>query len=351
MRILQKRAVADSSPPTTPRNRLRRWSTRIGIALVLILATVGALSIYRSLTGAPGVGHFRSADGYAQYLGHYQQAMGRLPEPSAVHDISTDYGVVRVYEWSTPETADETPVVLVPGRSSGVPMWSENLPGFAEERRVLAFDALGDAGLSVQSAPLTSVEDQAAWMDDVIGRLAPEGVHLVGHSFGGATATAYARLHPERVRSLTLLEPVFTFAYPPVEMLWWATVAILPGVPEGIREHALLQIAGSEEDETEALGTDPVALMITAATEHFAAELPTPSPLSDDAAAQLTMPVYVAIAGRDSLAGGEAAAERAGEALPDARVQTWEDATHSLPMQEADRLQTLLTDFWTASES
>ena len=348
MNILRKSVNADSPPPKVP--KLRRWSRRIGTALVVTLAAVGVLSIYRSLTGPPGVGHFRSAEGSAQYLAYYEEALDQLPEPSAVHDIPTDYGVVRVYEWSAPATAETTPVVLVPGRSSGVPMWSENLPGFIEDRRVLAFDALGDAGRSVQSAPLTGFEDQAAWMDEVIGQLAPEGVHLVGHSFGGATAAAYARLYPERVSSLALLEPVFTFAYPPAEMMWWAMVTTLPGLPEGIRDYALRQIAGSDEDEAGGDNSDPVALMIAAATEHFSAELPTPSPLSDEQAAQLTMPVYVAIAGKNSLAGGQAAA-RAGEALPGARVQTWDDATHSLPMQEVDPLHTLLTEFWTASDN
>jgi pimeloyl-ACP methyl ester carboxylesterase len=349
MAILRKKPVTASPESKPPRSRVRRWSRRIGITVVLALALIGALSVYRSVTSPPGVGYFRSAEGREEYVGHYQQAMQQLPEPSAVHDISTDYGIVRVYEWSTPETADETPVVLLPGRSSGVPMWSANLPGFVESRRVLAFDPLGDAGLSVQSVPLTSVEDQAAWIDEVIATLAPEGVHLVGHSFSGATAAAYARLHPDRVRSLTLLEPVFTFAYPPAAIFWWATVATLPGMPEGIREYALRQIGGSDEEPAEGDDADPVALMIASATEHFAAELPTPSPLSDEEAAQLTMPVYVGIAGRDSLAGGGAAAH-AGEILPDAQVQTWDDATHSLPMQEADELQTILNDFWDASE-
>lgn len=350
MRIRRDSSVAASPELRPHRSRLRRWSKRIGIVVVIILAVVGALSVYRSLTGPPGVGHFRSAAGHGEYIDHYQQAMEQLPQPTAVHDISTDYGIVRVYEWTTPENAGGTPVMLLPGRSSGVPMWSENLPGFVEARRVLAFDALGDAGLSVQSAPLTSVEDQAAWIDEVITALAPDGVHLVGHSFGGASAAAYARLHPEQVQSLTLLEPVITFAYPPAEMLWWATVATLPGVPEGSRQYALRQIGGSDEEWAEGDDADPVALMIESATEHFSAALPTPSPLSDEQAAQLTMPVYLAIAGQDSLAGGQGAAEHASEILPDAQVQIWENATHSLPMQEADPLQITLTDLWNESE-
>ena len=85
--------------------------------------------------------------------------------------------------------------------------------------------------------------------------------------------------------------------------------------------------------------------------EHFDADLPTPSPLTKEQSDALTMPVYVAIAGRDSLAGGRKAAERAEELLPGARIQTWKDATHSLPMQEAEPLAGVLEPFWLQAES
>lgn len=225
-------------------------------------------------------------------------------------------------------------------------MWSANVSVLMRSRQVIAFDALGDAGLSVQSAPLTSMEDQAAWIDQVITAVAPRGVHLVGHSFSGATATAYARLHPQRAMSLTLLEPVFTFAYPPVAKLGWVTIAALPGLPESLRNKALGRIAGEDS-----AGSDPLALMIKAGSEHFDADLPTPSPLTKGEAEALTMPVYVAIAGRESLAGGRKAAERAEELLPGARVQIWKDATHSLPMQEAEPLAQVLEPFWHQAES
>lgn len=167
----------------------RRWR-RIGRMLVVVLAVAGTWSIGSAVLGPPGVGHFRSAAGRAAYVEAYDQAMAQLPEPTAQYDIHTDFGVVRTYEWSTDETARTTPVVLLPGRSSGVPMWSANLADFAAGHRVIAFDALGDAGMSVQSSPLTSMADQAEWIDQVLRVLAPDGAHLVGHSFGGATATA-----------------------------------------------------------------------------------------------------------------------------------------------------------------
>ena len=317
---------------------------------MVVLALAGAVSIGRTVTGSADVGHFKTVQGREEYVGYYQQAMAAMPTPSSVQDVPTDFGTVRVYIWDAENRAadlDSSPVVLLPGRSSGVPMWSANVPLLTRSRQVIAFDALGDAGLSVQSAPLTSMEDQASWIDQVVSAVAPRGAHLVGPSFSGATATAYARLHPQRVRSLTLLEPVFTFAYPPVGKLGWVMVASLPGLPESLREKALGRIGGENF-----AGSDPLALMIKAGSEHFEADLPTPSPLTKEEASALTMPVYVAIAGKGSLvAGGGKAVERAEKLLPGARVQTWKYATHSLPMQEAEPLAQVLEPFWRQAES
>lgn len=315
--------------------------------LVIVLALIGAWSIGSAVMGPVGVGHFRSAEGRAAYMTAYNRAMELLPEPTAQYDIQTDYGLVRAYEWSAQQTVQTVPVVLLPGRSSGVPMWSANLAGFAARHRVIAFDALGDAGLSVQSSPLESFTDQAEWIDQVLDVVAPDGAHLVGHSFGGATAAAYARIHPERVHSLALLEPVFTFGYPPARFMAWATIASLPGLPRGIRETALGRIGGVDYNNA---SDDPLAMMIESGSQYFSAELPTPSPLSQAQAATMTMPVYVAIAGQDSLAGGQGAAARARDLLPQATVEIWPEATHSLPMQKAEELGATLAEFWADAE-
>jgi alpha/beta hydrolase fold len=176
-------------------------------------------------------------EGRAAYVDAYGRGMSALPSPTATHDLVTDLGTVHAYEWSSPELTDTVPIVLIPGRTSGVPMWSENLPGFLKDHRVIAFDALGDAGLSVQGAPMESFEDQAVWMEQVLAELAPSGAHLVGHSFGGATAATYADRFPRRVVSLTLLAPVFTFGYRPARLVGWAMLSSLPGLPDRLRNY------------------------------------------------------------------------------------------------------------------
>jgi pimeloyl-ACP methyl ester carboxylesterase len=253
MNVLQKLRTVSG------RIKRKRAVRRAAAGLVGVLTAIGVVSVYNFLAGPPGVGHFRSVEGRQEYARRYAEAMAALAPPAATHDVPTDFGTVRVYEWSSPATASSVPVVLVPGRSSGVPMWSANLAGFARTHRVLAFDALGDAGMSVQAAPVPSFASQAIWIHQVLTRLAPGGVHLVGHSFGGATAAAYARQHPEHVRSLTLLEPVFTFASPPARLMAWAMIGSLPVLPDSIRETALGKIGGVEYD-----GTDPIARMIAA---------------------------------------------------------------------------------------
>jgi pimeloyl-ACP methyl ester carboxylesterase len=132
------------------------------------------------------VGRFRSAAGKQAYLAAYQKAMTLLPRPRSALELKTTFGRVRMYEFGAAST-DRTAIsiILLPGRTSGVPMWASNLPDLVAARRTYALDALGDAGLSVQSRPISDAADQADWLDQVLAHLPVRSVHLVGHSFGG----------------------------------------------------------------------------------------------------------------------------------------------------------------------
>ncbi|PFG31856.1 alpha/beta fold hydrolase [Paramicrobacterium agarici] len=290
------------------------------------------------------VGHFRSAEARRAYRAAYDEAFRDLPEANDKHDVETSFGRVRAYEWHPRDTEHRHPVILLPGRASGTPMWSANIRALGEKRRVIALDMLGDAGLSQQHQPLNQVRDHATWLHEVQSQLAPQGAHVVGHSFGGSTAAAYALHHPQSVTSLALLEPMLTLAYPPIRMLLWTALFSLPVLPARWRSAALARVGGSDDDAG-ALGR-----MVSLGVAGFRAELPMPRPLSASQLSELTMPVYAAFAERDSLAGKPGTASRVRERLPDGHVTTWPGTTHSLPLQVPAALAGDLDEFWTRAE-
>jgi pimeloyl-ACP methyl ester carboxylesterase len=332
--------TSDSAPAKT--RKRRRWPVVL-LASVAVLSTAGLVALL-ALSG-PGVGHFRTPEGREAYALAYGKALGTLPEPTSTREVSTTFGIVRVYVWANDDPVDDVPVVLLPGRASGVPMWGTNLPDFAAHRTVYAFDAIGDSGLSTQTVPLRGMSDNAQWVDEALAGLNLDRVHLVGHSQGGGLAAAVAVRHPDRLASLAVLEPIMTFGTIPAWAVGWSALASLPGVPQSWRDHALNKIGGVEDSEVDP--NDPLARMIAAGSEHFeAGSLPTPSPLSDEQLRALPMPVYVALASDKSLS-GSAAADKA-KLIPNAHVKVWPGTTHSLPMQAATPLDRDLETFWAA---
>jgi pimeloyl-ACP methyl ester carboxylesterase len=308
------------------------------------------LLVHFAATAQPSngkVGRWRSAAGKAAYEEAYARALTQLPTPTRVLELETSFGTVKAYQWVN-DVSSGPPVVLVPGRSAGVPMWYANVGPILQKRTVWAFDAIGDAGLSNQTVALGDTTDQAAWLDEALVGAGIAAAHVVGHSFGASSAAALAVNRPERVASLTLLEPVFVLCWPPARTFFWATVASLGFLPKKWREAALARIGG--EDPAKSDPNDPVARMIALGAEHYAAELPTPRPLGDEQLSALECPVYLAVGGQQSLAGGETALRRLRMAKA-AEGKVYAGTTHSLPMQVPDDLTADLEAFWSSHES
>ena len=295
----------------------------------------------------PTTGHWRSEQGYREYVAAYRAAMSTLPEPTRTHDIRTDHGTVRVYEWAgTPGTQDLPPVVLVPGLGSGAPMWSENLPHWLGSRTFYAMDAIGDAGLSTHAVPFNSFDDHGTWLEQTLIGLGHDRVHLIGHSFGGAIAATHARLHPERVVSLTLLEPVMVMSSMPASIYLWSAVLLLP-MPQPWKDRALAEIGGVSVEEVRE--RTPMSVMIDAGLQHYAAVQVRPGRFTDQDWQAMPMPVRVEIASDSSLSGGDAAVDRARSFGFEVILRP--DTTHSLPMQAASALGEELPAFWQRHDS
>jgi proline iminopeptidase len=106
--------------------------------------------------------------------------------------------------WHETDGAGE-PVVLVPG-GPGVSHvhyhpWFSRL---ADRHRVVFFDQPGTGRSGRLAAPDHTIERYVAAIEGVRVHLGAERLALVGLSFGGMPAIAYAVRHPERVRRLVL---------------------------------------------------------------------------------------------------------------------------------------------------
>jgi pimeloyl-ACP methyl ester carboxylesterase len=316
--------------------------------VVFGVVTVGLVIIGIATYDPSPIGHWRTSEGKQTYTKTYGEAMKLLPVPSKTLDISTDFGVVRVYQWITEQTKLATPIVFVPGRSAGVPMWVNNLPDFVVKHPVYAIDALGDTGMSVQTVRIKDGTDQATWLHQVLMSLNLTKAHLVGHSFGGWAAANYTTQHPERVASLVLLEPVFVFQGVDI----WIIIKTLPAsfhfLPRSWRESMLRDFGGGAEIDL----TDPVVRMIVEGTEYYAQKLPglieqiTPKQMQ-----AWQMPVYVAMAEKSAMHDSDKAVAVAQSNIRHVRAKNWSGATHSLPMEFPHEIDTEVLSFIDASDA
>jgi len=98
-------------------------------------------------------------------------------------------------------------VICVHSSASSARQWSPLQEALGAGYRVLAPDLLGYGAAPAWHAerPL-SLDDEAREIEPLIAA-EPDGVHLVGHSYGGAVALHLALRNPGRVKSVSIYEP------------------------------------------------------------------------------------------------------------------------------------------------
>lgn len=87
--------------------------------------------------------------------------------------------------------------------------WSNLCGGLCENYRIIATDLYGHGkSPEWEASKKYTLAEEVALIDPVLGDL--DGpVHLVGHSYGAALALKVALCYPERIKSMTLYEPVW----------------------------------------------------------------------------------------------------------------------------------------------
>jgi pimeloyl-ACP methyl ester carboxylesterase len=179
-----------------------------------------------------------------------------------------------------------------------------------------------------------------------------ERFHLAGYSAGGAAALRFATVHPERLLSLTLLEPA-----------WAGNRARTPGEQRLHRqfEHAMtlppdermrlfvrLQLAPGVEPPPPPSGPAPPWMAsrpagVAAVMAAFAA-----CELDLAPVVRARLPVLYVLGGRSNPALFAAIAERLAAVLPDFTLEVFPDRHHFDPPHRAEpeRLARVLAGFW-----
>ncbi|MEO6087506.1 MAG: alpha/beta fold hydrolase [Umezawaea sp.] len=279
------------------------------------------------------LGGFTSQQARAEFDVVYDRGLAALPEPVGHWDVPTDFGTARVYRFDRAgNDRAATPMVLLPGRTGTVVMWEPNLATLVAHGPVYALDLIGEPGRSEQTAPISDGADQAAWLDTVLGTLQLPAAHLVGYSFGGWLAANLAVRHPKRLASLTLIDPVQTFARFPIPLLVRTALTLVPGIRDRARKSFLRWVSADAKIDTD----DPVATVIDQGMRTYRIALPTPTVFTDSQLRSIPVPVLALIAGRSVMHHAERAVARARATIPDVRAELWSSATHAIAGESAD---------------
>ncbi|MEU6156284.1 alpha/beta fold hydrolase [Actinosynnema sp. NPDC047251] len=248
-------------------------------------------------------GVFAGQEAENRYRAVYREVWATCPEPDEVLDVPTSFGPTRVYRFGSVGES----LVLLPGMAATAAGWGAELARYADGHTVYAVDTLGEPGLSVQTAPIRTAVDRGLWVHEVVAGLGLARAHLVGASTGGWHATAAAVHAPQRVASVSLLDPTAVTVGFGFGVLWRAPLTRVLGW------EWFLRWAGPGED---------FRLVLAGIAEYRAR--PAPQVPFGDALRPVRVPVLAIFGRHSTVHNGERAARRMREFVPHAEVEVWE---------------------------
>lgn len=269
-----------------------------------------------------GIGCFTSVEGRARFVRAYRDGMAVLPTPDETRLLHTSFGRVTAYRFGPPASE---PILLLSGRQASTPMWRANLPSLTARHTVWSMDSIGEPGATAQTAPITGPADHAGWLHEAISRLDVERVHLLGVSIGGWLAAQTAVHRPEKLASVTLLDPAITFAPITWKMIVVSLGSVIPGLPDGVRQWLLSWISGGAKADESV----PEARLIASGMRDFRQIPVRPRQPTVEELRSISVPVLAILAGASIVHDSAKAAERARE-IPGAEVEVWAGRSHAI---------------------
>ncbi|MGW3263317.1 alpha/beta fold hydrolase [Streptomyces sp. NPDC001056] len=268
-------------------------------------------------------------------------------------DVETSFGTTHVYRYDPPAgpggdpdaaARDRVPVVLVHGAGSCSAMWYPNTRDLGAERTVYAVDTPGDPGRSVHRAPLHEPERAARWLDETLAGLGLDRVHLVGSSYGGWLALNQAHRGPDRLASVTLLDPGGLEKVGPRFFVWIFISLFATFAPKALRPRLASWL------EQPVLVVPELRTMVRTGVRAYRIRRPAPKPLTDAELASVRTPLYLLLGRRSLLVHPERQAERVPRLVPGARAEIIADTGHGPQIDHAGATNRAMLDFMADTE-
>ncbi|WP_344575109.1 alpha/beta fold hydrolase [Streptomyces lunalinharesii] len=256
-------------------------------------------------------------------------------------DVETSFGTTHVYRYepADPAARSRTPVVLVHGSGSCSAMWYPNTPALSAARPVYAIDTPGDPGRSVQRAPLHQPERAAQWLDETLAALDLDRVHLVGASYGGWLTVNQAHRRPDRLASVTLLDPGGLERVGLRFFAWIFASLFATAAPKALRPRLAAWL------EQPVLVVPELRAMVRAAVRAHRIRRPAPLPLSDAELSTVRTPLYLVLGKRSLLVHPKRQLERVPRVIPGARAEIITGTGHGPQIDHADEVNRRMLRF------
>lgn len=251
-----------------------------------------------------------------------------------------------------------TPVLLLHGWPDSARLWRHQIPALASAGyRVIAPDQRG-FGRSDRPAEVEAYRGDRPVADAValLDALRIETAHVVGHDWGAFVAWLLAMRHPERVRSLTALSvghPGSPRTLRQREMAWYQLFFQFGGVAEAWWQHdnwalfrEFLRGDGDLDQYLEDLSR-PGAL--TASLNWYRANLaPQPPPPTGTPSPwpPITMRTLGIWSEGDHYLDGQRMRASSQFVSGEWRYEQFTDASHWIPLDQPDRLNSLLLEWF-----
>lgn len=254
------------------------------------------------MNGKPGEpGAFVSDEARDKFMAAYDRAIALWPRPRDEFDVETEFATTHVHRHGP---RDGEPVVLLSGAGFNASNWYNTAAVLGREYLVLGVDTPGDPNRSVARAPITPPHTMAAWLDQVLAAIGDRPAHLVGISYGGWISLNQALRAPQRVASVTAIDPAGLTRLSGRFWRWLAINGLASQTPQFLRK----RLAGP-------LGSPFMAVpemmaVMWAGIRSYRMEPKFPDVLTDDELKSITVPVLLLTGSRSTLIRPEEARDR-----------------------------------------